>query len=588
MAPKEPPPRPPRPLESPFDYISPLHQYIWDTATPRVLGGEGLNGLRRVDAFRIATRPVAIAQEATLHHVDDEESEEGESPEESKAAATAGIAKKKRKRKMRPHKNRRGLAQVAHVAETLSLEDTELQVEIEGEKETGQDAVAQSQEELTSASVVGPEESLSRPTTPFSGPIIEALPQAQLTSTETIKISANSSTSVLDQSPVFSSPIRFTDISAIEREDSPIVHDAIVPSTATTHGLDIFPNANASEDTKEFIDRTLDELFNLSSSRTTISLDSAFWLKYSELIAHNRTFTDISRYTMFPAMSPPKLSAVELSKANSYSQNSSQAARSGSASHTQSRSWSSQTRIEEEAWIRLQKQFTYLKVKSSPFLPTDLRSYLKHKQEFTEYKCAQEMKRIKATVHYARSTGWLSLELEEVAAKYCNLIQLLGGTQLLKVTEVCMGGFFWRDGLGAVCAERTDFCPLDWRSEEQQRKEAAWPSIAEMKWDGDDRLINADFGRFTPVPRSEAYDWRLGVPTGSSIGGRDGHPIWNGIGQVPWQERKFIKPPAFDSFWASVDRRPDERMIFDQPQEIPQYEEANLIGFDLLKAVQED
>lgn len=55
----------------------------------------------------------------------------------------------------------------------------------------------------------------------------------------------------------------------------------------------------------------------------------------------------------------------------------------------------------------------------------------------------------------------------------------------------------WGDNRSLVLGERTIWC-LDWQNGKEEI--APWPTLAEMKWEGDDRA-KTNVGRFLPLPR---------------------------------------------------------------------------------------
>ncbi|KAF2829725.1 hypothetical protein CC86DRAFT_367668 [Ophiobolus disseminans] len=62
-----------------------------------------------------------------------------------------------------------------------------------------------------------------------------------------------------------------------------------------------------------------------------------------------------------------------------------------------------------------------------------------------------------------------------------------------------LGNFNQQGNLGRVLGEETIWC-ADWLDGKDEV--APWPSLAEMKWEGDDRA-KTGVGRFLPLPREE-------------------------------------------------------------------------------------
>ena len=85
-----------------------------------------------------------------------------------------------------------------------------------------------------------------------------------------------------------------------------------------------------------------------------------------------------------------------------------------------------------------------------------------------------------------------------------------------------MGGKSYRDGRGTVLARPSTWSP--WYQPTDERPEARWPCIEEMKEEGDERHTSA-FGRFPALPR---------VP---------GNPT------VMWKVKPVIPPLPFDEVW---------------------------------------
>jgi|TARA_R110002003_G_scaffold191_8_gene14773 hypothetical protein len=106
-----------------------------------------------------------------------------------------------------------------------------------------------------------------------------------------------------------------------------------------------------------------------------------------------------------------------------------------------------------------------------------------------------------------------------------------------------LGNFDQRGNLGRVLGEPTIWCH-DW--ENGKDEVAPWPSLAEMKWEGDDRA-KTGVGRFLPLPREEG-------PPGLA---------WN---QLPCVEQypidQVARIPTMEDVYLPVDDQIEEEMEY--------------------------
>lgn len=109
----------------------------------------------------------------------------------------------------------------------------------------------------------------------------------------------------------------------------------------------------------------------------------------------------------------------------------------------------------------------------SPFVPWEMSDWLVHRQEMVQAQGRQLQR---------------ALERKETQKK----LEKSGLNPLMKPFQ----GHEFKGNYSAVLCQQTIFCP-NWHLKKER---APWPSIQELKWEGDDRA-STKVGRFLPLPR---------------------------------------------------------------------------------------
>jgi hypothetical protein len=233
------------------------------------------------------------------------------------------------------------------------------------------------------------------------------------------------------------------------------------------------------------------------------------------------------------------------------------APRSSVGTHSNTRTWTSVSTAGQEIWSRLVKQLFHMHCDESSVLPRSYAAYLGHKKEVILANIAEK------EVLVAKRKAEKAL-----AAK-------LGYPDgFPTVAAVCMRGKSFHDGRSAVLGQTSMWTRADWRTDEMREQESQWPSVAELKWEGDERAKSRK-GRYLPIPRRASWDDKLihGVPVS---GQNRGDKMWQGFGTVPWTQRRKAKLEAIDRVWGEAVL--DEEWVFDRAEEIPADMEAALVG----------
>ncbi|KAK8217224.1 hypothetical protein M8818_001477 [Zalaria obscura] len=197
-----------------------------------------------------------------------------------------------------------------------------------------------------------------------------------------------------------------------------------------------------------------------------------------------------------------------------------------------SRTWKAPQVKEKEAWDRVLKAREHI-CPDSPFFTKDLN----RKEHEIEMKREKE--------------EWLKAKKDRAEKE---------AAQGLTIRILPFGGKKFENNLSPVLGQPTIWCP-SW----QVGKEATapWPSLSEMKYEGDERIATAKHhGRFLPVPRLPGNE------------------------TVNWQHLSFLEPLPFDR----VRHVPDEVDIMMNTHTIPELEITDeegmsLLGKDLMEAL---
>lgn len=158
------------------------------------------------------------------------------------------------------------------------------------------------------------------------------------------------------------------------------------------------------------------------------------------------------------------------------------------------------------------------------------------------------------------------------------------GVNFPKVTTSCMGGKVFGSNHSAVLACKTMWCPETWPD---YQKPVNWPSETELIIEGWDRHKNG-YGRYFPVPRTEEFEWRLATRDWLINPVKVKYPIWDGIGPVPIQERRFARVRGELDCIVGSGRWVDEELIFDRAEETAKEDEAGIVGAALWKIIEEE
>ena len=124
--------------------------------------------------------------------------------------------------------------------------------------------------------------------------------------------------------------------------------------------------------------------------------------------------------------------------------------------------------------------------------------------------------------------------------------------------EPAMGGKHYRDNRGTVLANLSIWSP--WYQPTEERPEALWPCLEEMKEEGDERHTSS-FGRFPPLPR---------VP---------GNPT------VVWKVKPMIPALHFDEVWKLPNKDSWSELYNQKPRDAEEGHMEELIGQSLLEAI---
>lgn len=178
-------------------------------------------------------------------------------------------------------------------------------------------------------------------------------------------------------------------------------------------------------------------------------------------------------------------------------------------SHTNSQTWVNPLVAERDKFELITTNVSRLFVFSreeSPFYPRNLAEWLDHREV---------MARARATLITRRLT-----------ARECYFKVSRSANPPLKRP---FDGRVFRDNLTSVTAERTMWCK---RWEHLTGYEASWPSIAELKYEGEDRA-ESFVGRYLPLPRFRANET---VPAKDCISLPESWPPFDMLNKVPTED----------------------------------------------------
>lgn len=154
--------------------------------------------------------------------------------------------------------------------------------------------------------------------------------------------------------------------------------------------------------------------------------------------------------------------------------------RNGAAGYRNSRTWMSRDQQAQQEFMVVRNAMRRL-FKYSEVAQWKLPDYIAHREAMVASQAARLAKQVKVKEE-ARTTTPISQEVQHNLRKW--------GLQ---------GNFDECGNFGRVLGERTIWCS-DWMNGKDEI--APWPSMAEMKWEGDDRA-KTGVGRFLPLPREE-------------------------------------------------------------------------------------
>lgn len=201
------------------------------------------------------------------------------------------------------------------------------------------------------------------------------------------------------------------------------------------------------------------------------------------------------------------------------------------ATHRTSQAWVSseaqaQQQLEEEFLIvrnSMRRLFAHSEVAK-----WKLADYLAHRQEMIDLRNKKLGSRAQ-TRKALQSPSYLTISPET--------------QDLLRAWGLSKGNFDQQGNCGRVLGEKTIWC-TDWKNGKEEV--APWPTLAEMKWEGDDRA-KTNVGRFLPLPRE------LGP---ASL-------AWN---QLPVVEQypmdQINKIPTMEDIYLPVDQEIEEEMEY--------------------------
>ena len=199
-------------------------------------------------------------------------------------------------------------------------------------------------------------------------------------------------------------------------------------------------------------------------------------------------------------------------------------------SHTNSKSWVAPKMAEQEKFAVVLENLTRMEfIPRSPFVPRTMNEWLAHRVALAEDTRKTEMRKL-ADKEAAYGSG--------------------PGSGRVRIGPA-FGGKQFHDNRSPVLAMETIWSP--WYQPTEEHPQAMWPSLEEMKEEGDERNTSG-FGRFPALPR---------VP---------------GNETVVWKQKNVITPYPFDRVWDLPKLETEEKINDEQAME-------EMIGEDLLQSL---
>jgi hypothetical protein len=203
--------------------------------------------------------------------------------------------------------------------------------------------------------------------------------------------------------------------------------------------------------------------------------------------------------------------------------------RGGAAGFRNSRTWISPDAQAQQEFLIVRNAMRRL-FKHSDVAKWKLSDYVAHREAMVASQANQLARKVKAKEKALGITSPMPYELQETLRRF--------GLD---------GNFDEQGNFGRVLGEPTIWC-RNW--EDGKDEIAPWPSMAEMKWEGDDRA-KTGVGRFLPLPREEG-------PPGL---------MWNqlpAIEQYPMDQ--VCKIPTMEDVYLPVDYHiePDHEYLWDK------------------------
>lgn len=232
--------------------------------------------------------------------------------------------------------------------------------------------------------------------------------------------------------------------------------------------------------------------------------------------------------------------------------------------YSYTKTWTSSATAGQEVWSRISKQLSFMHCDESFVTPRTYAAYLEHKKNFMIASIAEK-----------------EAQITKRKAEKALAIKNRCPEGLPIITIPCMGGKKFADGRSAALGQASMWTPNEWRTESARKQQAEWPSVAELKWEGDERAKSGK-GRFLPIPRRASWDDKL--IRGAPVSGQGkGDRMWEGAGAVPWPQRRKVKLAAMDRVWGEDVL--DEEWLFDRVEETAQDMEVNIVGRELMDMI---
>ncbi|CAO2650874.1 Nn.00g091710.m01.CDS01 [Neocucurbitaria sp. VM-36] len=186
--------------------------------------------------------------------------------------------------------------------------------------------------------------------------------------------------------------------------------------------------------------------------------------------------------------------------------------RNGAASYRNSRTWMSRDQQTQQEFMVIRNAMRRL-FKNSEVSKWKLSDYIAHREAMVASQANQLARQVKAKEE-ARTSAAIPQNIQHSLRKW--------GLE---------GNFDEYGNFGRVLGEQTIWCN-DWMNGKDEI--APWPSMAEMKWEGDDRA-KTGVGRFLPLPREE------GPPTlqWSQLPCVDQYPL-DQVARIPTMEDVYL------------------------------------------------